>query len=262
MSDATVASGRTQRPSHGAIDVPWNLVVPEVDVHLVGYGDRPPNDFTLETLAVLKRCTRVFGLPPIVATAFGVPPMEDLREHCVPDRSARDAHEAMAEAVLVAAAMDPPVAIATYGSPMVGTYAAHRIIELAPQHGLTFHVTNAVPTFDRVWADLNIDPFVGLEIWEAAAFVADAVAPGARGHLLLVNTGQLDGADLREHLLRFYAAEHEVVRLTAGAGAGPLVRGGRVQPIALGRLEAGASAGSLLVPRPAGELFDFERAAP
>ena len=262
MSDATVASGPTRWPSPGAIDVPWNVVVPEVDVHLVGYGDRLPNDFTLETLAVLKRCTRVFGLPPIVATAFGVPPMEDLREHCVPDRAARDAHEAMAEAVLLAAAMDPPVAIATFGSPMVGTYAAHRIVELAPQRGLTFHVTNAVPTFDGVWADLNIDPLVGFEIWDAAAFVADAVAPSTRGHLLLVDTAQLDAAELREHLLRFYAAEHEAVRLTAGPGVGPRVLGGSAQPIALGRLEAGASAGSLLVPRPAGELFDFERAAP
>lgn len=64
----------------GAVEVPFNLVVPEVDIHVVGYGNRLPNDFTLETLAVLKGCKRVFGAPPIHAPQFGIPAMEDLVE--------------------------------------------------------------------------------------------------------------------------------------------------------------------------------------
>ena len=68
-------SDQTGAPSAaGLITVPWNLIVPEVDVHLVGCGNRFPNDFTLEMLAVLRRCKRVFGLPPIQAPEFGIPP--------------------------------------------------------------------------------------------------------------------------------------------------------------------------------------------
>ena len=49
--------------SDGVLEVPWNLVVPEADVFIVGYGNRLPNDFTLEMLAVLRRCKRIFAVP-------------------------------------------------------------------------------------------------------------------------------------------------------------------------------------------------------
>lgn len=104
---------------HDVLQVPWNLVVPEVDVHLVGYGNRMPNDFTLEMLAVLQRCNRVFGLPPIHAPEFRIPEMTSLLPLYGITKRRTETYREMMETVLDAAASEPPVAFATYGSALV-----------------------------------------------------------------------------------------------------------------------------------------------
>jgi uncharacterized protein YabN with tetrapyrrole methylase and pyrophosphatase domain len=264
----TATNGAPARPL-GVVDVSWNISVPEVDVHLVGYGDRLPNDFTLETLAVLQRCKRVFGAPPIHAPEFNVPPMENVLALYESGRTEREAHDDMAEVVLAAAVADPPVALATYGSPMVGTHAAHRVLELARRRGLTVHVTNAVPSFDGIWADFNIDPFFGFEIWDATTFVDLAIEPSTRAHLLLarhVHVAEGAGDEtahrpLRDHLLRFYAAEHEIHVAAARSRTGPHMLGESIETVALRDLGR-AHSGTLLVPRAEREPFDFERPAP
>jgi Tetrapyrrole (Corrin/Porphyrin) Methylases len=259
-AEGAAAGGAPARPL-GAIGIAWNVVVPEVDVHIVGYGNRLPNEFTLETLAVLKRCKRIFGLPPISAPAFGIPPMEDLLERFGDPR-----HAEIARFVVDAAADDPPVALATLGSPMVAGHAAHRIVEVASQRGLTFHVSNAVPPFDALWADLNIDPFFGFEIWAAATFVREAIEPDTRTHLLLADAPLLEAAPagaaaLRDHLLRFYAAEHDVHLIASQTGIGPHALGGGVRTRPLAALDdtGVSSPGSMLVPRVRHARMDFER---
>jgi uncharacterized protein YabN with tetrapyrrole methylase and pyrophosphatase domain len=271
-SATSTANGGSALPL-GAIEVPWNLVVPEVDVHVVGYGNRLPNDFTLELLAVLKSCTRIFGAPPIHAPEFGIPPMENLLELCAADGPHGETYEEMVEVVLAAAAADPPVAFATSGSPMVGTHPAHRIVELAAERGLTAHVTNAVPSFDAIWADLNIEPFFGLEIWDATTFVRLEIKPNTRAHLLLAQapmlavtegTGPETMSILRDHLLRFYPREQEVHCVSAEAGVGPRLLATGIETVALGDLDhpGRQHASTLVLPRAERAPFDFERSAP
>jgi uncharacterized protein YabN with tetrapyrrole methylase and pyrophosphatase domain len=266
------------RAQGGVMEVPWNLVVPEVDIHLVGYGNRLPNDFTLELLAVLKRCKRIFAVPPIHAPDFGIPAMETLMHLYSPDRNRIETYKEMVELVLAAAAADPPVAFSTYGSAMVGTYATHSILELAPQRGLTVHVTGATSSFDGIWADLNIDPCLGFEIWEANALVRLGLEPNTRAHLLLPQApilnvqGGLDtetmtmerGSNvsaLRDHLLRFYPPDHEVHFVTTGSGAGPYLRGPDIETVALRDLDhpGRQPASTLVVPRAERADFDFDR---
>jgi uncharacterized protein YabN with tetrapyrrole methylase and pyrophosphatase domain len=272
-SATSTANGGSALPL-GAIEVPWNLVVPEVDIHLVGYGNRLPNDFTLELLAVLKSCKRIFGAPPIHAPEFGIPPMENLLELSAADGPRSETYEEMVEVVLAAAAADPPVAFATSGSPMVGTYATHSILDLAPQRGLTVHVTNAVPSFDGIWADLNIEPFFGLEIWDATTFVRLGIEPNTRAHLLLAQapmlavteaTGPETMSILRDHLLRFYPTEQEVHCVTAEAGMGPHLLATGIETVALGDLDYPGDrqpASTLVLPRAQRADFDFGRSAP
>src|SRR5258708_34988382 len=114
------AGDAVRRSPMEAGEVPWNLIIPTVDVHLVGYGMRIPNDFTLEMLAVLQRCKRIFGLPPLHAPAFKIPEMESLLTHYAPDKNRLRSYREMVDVVLEAASTDPPVAFATYGSAMVG----------------------------------------------------------------------------------------------------------------------------------------------
>jgi hypothetical protein len=263
----------------GEVDVPWNLVVPEVDVYLVGCGMRMPNDFTLEMLAVLKRCKRVFGVPPIHAPEFGVPRMESLLSCYGPDKNRHKTYREMLERVLDAAAQDSPVALATYGSPMVGTFVAHRIIEEAPRRGLTVHVTNAVSSFDGIWADFNIEPFMGFQIWEASTFVKLGVEPDPLTNLLLPQApifGVSKGPDmatltmetsstvsaLRDHLLRFYPSEHPVHFIKTGSGSGSRSVSSIIETLALADLDHPGrhQASTLLVPRLiTHEGLDFER---
>jgi hypothetical protein len=265
----------------GAVEIPFNLVVPQVDIHIVGYGNRLPNDFTLETLAVLKGCKRVFGAPPINAPQFGIPAMEDLVELC--NAGERDElYTEMAEVVVAAAASDPPVAFATFGSPMVGTHPAHRIVELAGQRDLMVHVSNAAPSFDAIWADFNIEPFFGFAIWDATTLVRLEIEPSTSAHLLLLCGSTLGVAEqseragaaegvaggglpvLRDHLLRYYASDHEVHLIDAQPGTGPRPLATGIATVALRDLEpsAGQPVSALLVPRARRARFDFERSVP
>lgn len=266
----------------GEINVPWNLVIPEADIYLVGYGMRLPNDFTLEMLAVLKRCRRVFGGPPIHAPDFGIPQMENLLVYYGTDKNRHKTYAEMLDVILDAAGSTPPVAFATYGSAMVGTLVAHRILAEAPRRGLSVHVTNAVSCFDGMWADFNLDPFYGFEIWEATALVRMDVKPDTTAHLVLPQAPMYEvttGVDLatltmqtssavavlRDHLLRFYPADHEVHYIKTGSGPGARSLAPDIETLRLADLDHPGrnQGGTLLVPglaRPG--ALDFPRAEP
>lgn len=267
------------RSRSGEIEIPWNLVVPEADIYLVGYGNRMPNDFTLEMLAVLKSCKRIFGAPPIHAPSFGVPRMENLMVHYGPDKKRPATYREWLELILAAAAEEPPVAFATYGSAMAGTWVTHQLLEEAPRRGLSVHVTNAVSFLDGIWADLNIEPFYGFEIWEATGFVLLDIQPDTRAHLVLPQAPVFEVAEgpdmvgrnmkksstiaaLRDHLLRFYPADHEVVYIRTTAGTGSRALSPDIERVRLADLDHPGrnQIGTLLVPgldRP--EKLDFRR---
>lgn len=264
-------------PENGEIDVPWNLVVPEADIYIVGYGNRMPNDLTLEALAVLKKCRRVFGIPPINAPEFGIPKMESLWRLYSHDKPRRETYQEWLDLVLDAAA-EPPVALATSGSAMVGALVTHRILEEAPRRGLTVHVSNAASFVDGLLADCNIEPFFGLEMWEATAFVRLEITPNVKANLLLpqaplynvttgVNTKDVTietssmVSRLRDHLLKFYPPEHRVHFVWTGSGVGATATSGRIESLALAELDhPGREAMStLLVPRIGRDAkLDFE----
>lgn len=268
---------QTSIPS-GRLEVPWHLVVPEADIYLVGYGMRLPNDLTLEALAILKRCKRVFGIPPISAPEFGLPEMEDLFQLYGPDKSRQQTYREWQDLVLDAAAEDGPVALATYGNAMVGALVTHRILETAPTRGLSAHTANSASCLDGLWADLNIEPFYGFEIWEATIFVNLGIEPNTRATLMLPQApvlGVRTGPDLerstmttsstmttlRDQLLRFYPPDHEIHFATTGSGVGPAASRPTIETLRLADLDhpGTQSMGTLVVPRLATPGLDFRR---
>jgi hypothetical protein len=226
----------TAPTSSRPIDVPWELNVPVADLYLVGYGMHLPNDLTLETVAILKRCKRLFGLPPINATAFGIPAMESIAVPDTPD-------DEIVTLVLDAAA-DGPVAFATFGNPMADTPQAHRLVEEAPGRGLTVHVANAVSSLDVIWAKLNIDPFLGCQIWGANDLVLSEAVPDTKT-TLLVPPAPANRGKLPDYLLRFYPPDHVVHLVAAGPDADSVVTA-----VCLGELAAAArhASSTLVVP--------------
>ncbi len=281
MTDTALSEPAPQ--PKGAKAVPWELVVPEADLYLVGYGMRMPNDFTLEMLAILKQCKRILGGPPIDLSAFGIPPMEDLLLHYDSTKPRLQTYRDIEALVLEAAAESGPVAFATYGSTMFGTYPAHRLLQEAPRRGLRVYVSNAVSSLEGLWAGCNIEPFFGFEVWEATCLVALEIEPNTRANLVLpqapifeivTGTDQVTRkvtssstiARLRDYLLQFYPSEHPVHFVTTGHGVGAGAFRTNIETVRLEDLDhpGSATASTLLVPRrspfgvQAGAQMDFE----
>ncbi|ANB33301.1 uncharacterized protein YabN with tetrapyrrole methylase and pyrophosphatase domain [Rhodovulum sulfidophilum] len=253
----------------GTVVLPYELVVPVADVYLVGYGMRAPNDFTLETVAVMKQAKRIFGVPPIDASAFGIPQMESLLPLYGPDKKRSVTYREMVDTLLDAAEADGPVVFATYGSAMVGTLPAHLILEEAASRGLRAHVSNTVSSFDGIWSRFNIEPFFGFQIWEATAFVTMEIVPDTSANLLLPQAnvyGVKSGpdasrnleiartttvAELRDHLLKFYPPDHRIHHVKAASGSGESGVNAVVETIELKDLDQPGRqlVSSLLVPR-------------
>lgn len=267
--------------ANSVIEVPWNLTVPEADIYLVGHGLRLPNDLTLEALAVIKRCKRVFGVPPLHAPEFGLPEMENLCEYYGTDKKRTRTYQEWFDLVLDAAATDAPVALVTGGSVMVGALTPHRILAEAPLRGLSVHVTNAVSCFDGIWADLNIEPFYGFSVWEATAFVKLGIAPDTSSVLMLpqaplfeistgpdISTNTIEASStitkVRDQLLKFYPPDHEVHFVHTGTGTGTHALRARIETVRLGELDhpGGHVLSTLVVPRLVhSERLNFNRPA-
>ncbi|MGI9097799.1 MAG: SAM-dependent methyltransferase [Solirubrobacteraceae bacterium] len=242
MTPSAARSSSPCGPPGAYAEVAWQLCVPVADVHVVGYGNRMPNDFTLEMLAVLKRCRRVFGVPPIHAPQLGLAPMESLMALYRVGRPRCDVYDEMAQIVLAAAAREAPVAFATYGSAMVGMPVCHQLLERAPRRGLSVHVTGAPSALDGIWAQLGIDPLAGAEIWDATTFMQTAAEPNTCANLLLAQVALLESCDvgepvaaLRERLLRSYDADH-VVHFVTAPGAAAYAPRADLETLRLGEL--------------------------
>ncbi len=206
------------------VEEPPEATLPLADIHVVGYGNRLPNDFTLEMLAALRRCRRVFGVPPIHAPGLSLPAMESLMRLYRRGRRHDEIYDEMACTVIDAATRHAPIGFATYGSAMVGMPVCHLILERSQRVGLSAHVSAAPSSLDGVWAALAEDPADGSQMWDATAFLTAAAEPNPRAILLLgqVMLLALPGsghsvAVLREHLLRFYEPDHPVRFVTAEA---------------------------------------------
>ena len=212
-----------------------DMVVPEADLHLLGWGHAVPNDCTLETLAVLDRVTTTFVLPQ--PPDLGIPgDVIDLGSHYQPGRPRHDVYREIADRVLDAAAASAPVALLTYGSAPVGTMTVHRLLAHGPARGLRVRVSPSVSSLEVMWGEVGIEPFNGVLIWDATAFLVNQAVPPPGVDLLLAGVTVFDvfeiqdqhrrlaDVDLRplhDHLLRFFGEEHPVAFVRVASGGTP-----------------------------------------
>lgn len=210
------------------------LAPPDADVYLVGWGMRPPWDCTLETLAVLDRVDTLFCLPapPDLPIAGEV---VDLSEQYEPGLLRADLYRRLADQVLDAAA-EGSVAFATFGSAMVGTAPAHHILRLGAERGLRVHALPGVSCLEALWGDLGTEPFNGVLVWDATAFLVNKAVAPPHVDLLLAGVTVLnlhvtqhqyaplasqDLEPLRDHLLESFEHDHPAVFASAARGIEP-----------------------------------------
>lgn len=237
-----------------------DMVVPEADLHLLGWGHVAPNDCTLETLAVLDKVTTTFVLPR--PPDLGIPgEVVDLGSHYVPGRPRHDVYREIADRVLHAATVFPPVALLTFGSAPVGTAIVHLLLADAPARGLRVRVSPAVSSLEAMWGEVGIEPFSGVLIWDATAFLVNRAVPPPGVDLLLAGVtvfdvfetqdpherlADVDLRPLRDHLLRYFDEEHPVAFVRVASGELPGVH--EILPLRLLRSSPG-DISTLYVPR-------------
>ena len=212
-------------------DAPVRTVWP-FDIGIVGTGIVGTHQLTREAEEVIRRCKRTFvidsgyGIPEYLATLC--PEVEELGTLYEPGKDRLPTYRRMAAEVVSAAVADPPVCLATYGHPWVYCYPTTLITRAAPLLGLHVEVFPGISAFDTLLVDLGIDVALsGIQMYEATDLLlrrrpiqSDVTCVIWQPTVVGDPTYRPEPptADqfepLREYLLRFYPAHHEVALVT------------------------------------------------
>jgi uncharacterized protein YabN with tetrapyrrole methylase and pyrophosphatase domain len=134
-------------------------------------------------------------------------------------------YEAVAHAVLTAAKASPPVALVTYGHPLVGCTPSQILLERAPRLGLVAKALPGVSSLDCLLVDLGLDPFEdGLQAYEATDVLLRRRSLQPDVPCFIFQPGTVESSlhctapnrpgrfhRLTRYLLRFYSPNHEVI---------------------------------------------------
>jgi precorrin-6B methylase 1 len=190
-------------------------------LYLVGAGVSFPEHLTLQTVEILRSCTRICSnLPEPDLDRLG----RDLQSKCQSlwplyqeNRDRADNYRDVAQAVVDAAAAAPPVAWLTPGHPLIFDSVSQTLLAAGPALGWNVQVVPAISCIDTILAEVGYDPANGLLVYEAHALVRQALPLIPTFATLLLQPSAFGSdathystswspnlAPLRDHLLRFY----------------------------------------------------------
>ena len=198
------------------------------DIYIVGGGVRLPAHFTMETLDILEGCHEIY-------TVLGAP----VNSWCPSDLAPRvrslwhlykaggrrtDAYDVATETILRAAPQASPIAYLALGHPLVFDTVTAWLLARGPERGLCVRVAPAISSIDTILVDLGREVAPGLQIYDPTAMVGCDIVPRVDLPCLLIQPSTFGTAyatlghrpkpnalaPLRDHLLRFYPAEHHV----------------------------------------------------
>ncbi len=198
------------------------------DIGVVGLGIVGTHQITREVEEVLRNCRKTF----VIGSGYGIteyldelcPEVASLAELYQPGKSRMPVYRKMAAEVIAAALEEPPVCLAAYGHPYVYCYPTTLIQYAAPLLDLHVEVFPGISAFDTLLVDLETDlAFDGVQMYEAtdlllrqrpiqddvtcviwqATIVGDPTYPNKP-------PTAKDFEPLRDYLLRFYPADHEI----------------------------------------------------
>lgn len=237
------------------------------DIGIVGTGIVGAHQLTREAIEVIRRSNHAF----VIASGYGLveyvetlcAKVTDLGPLYDPGRSRLPTYHKMAAAVVAAAMEESPVCLASYGHPWVYCYPTTLITKAAPLLGLHVEVFAGVSALDTLLIDLGADiAFSGIQMYEATDLLLRR-RPLQNDVACIVWQPTVAGdpttpdrpypaaqfEPLRDHLLRFYPADHEVKLVTSKNH--PMLRS-TVESFPLGRLatalEGAPGVGTLYIP--------------
>jgi precorrin-2 methylase len=184
---------------------------PLPQVLLIGLGIPEIKSITHEALAALKACKTLFVYDATMKFFNEICP--DVRPiGQVSDARENATLESFTSRVIEAGRANGPVGFAVYGHPMLYESLSHFLVEACEKTKTTYGVITGVSTVDRVLAAARISLFgdVGLQVSNSNHFLAGE--PNLQSYLLLFKACEdLEIlADVVEHALKFFPADHKV----------------------------------------------------
>jgi uncharacterized protein YabN with tetrapyrrole methylase and pyrophosphatase domain len=195
---------------------------------VVGTGIQVGTQTTLEATAAIEEAEEVLYLvtDPVAEGWIAKlnPRARSLDDLYRADGRRADSYRRIVDAIASSVRAGVDVCVVFYGHPGVFVRPAHDAIRLLRDEGFRATMLPGVSAEDCLFADLGVDPGQGgCHTYEATDFLVHRRAADPTASLILWQLSVLGSLDvateaqrsalpfLLEHLLRFYAADHEVV---------------------------------------------------
>lgn len=199
------------------------------DIWVVGSGIRMPGHLTREAVEALRTCRVIYTTWRLDLVGWLLrdlaPRVESIVDLYQAGRPRREIYDQMVATVLDAAESERPLGFFTDGNPIIFDQVSGGILARGTDRGLDVRILPAVSSIDTALVDLKYDiGTTGLQIFEATWLVLREIEPRVDVPCLVLGINAFGTAyatihhelrppalaPLRDHLLRFYAPEHEV----------------------------------------------------
>jgi uncharacterized protein YabN with tetrapyrrole methylase and pyrophosphatase domain len=195
---------------------------------IVGSGIQAVRHFTLEAIQSIEQADKVLLLVADPITEMWIkkinPNAESLADYYVEGKPRIDTYRAMNERTLYYVRQGLNVCVVYYGHPGVFVDPSHESIRVGRKEGYNAQLLPGISAEDCLFADLNIDPSIGCQSFEATSFLVRRRKFDTSSHLILWQIGVI--GDLRYNpgkynkhglimlvdlLKKYYDPSHEVV---------------------------------------------------
>lgn len=209
------------------------------DIFIVGLGISGYTQVTKETEQALGVAKKIFYVhtEPYIKEYLNrfCADVEDLYALYVDHQHRMQTYDAMANKVMDAAAVSPPVVFALYGHPFCFVTPSKTVLREGPKRGLQVEMLPGVSALDTLFVDLRLDPSDrGLIQYEANYCLLYHPQLNPAVPCLIWQPGAVETRGynprpskperffrLRDYLLEFYPPEHKIVFATCASN--PLV---------------------------------------
>lgn len=195
---------------------------------IVGSGIQAIRHFTVESTQAIEQADKVLLLVAEPITEMWIkrlnPNAESLVDCYVDGKHRIDTYREITQRTLNYVREGLNVCVVWYGHPGVFVYPSYASIRLARQEGFTARMLPGISAQDCLFADLNIDPSIGCQSFEATSFLLSKHKSDTTCHLILWQIGAIGDLTynpskdnksgliiLRDFLKKYYDTGHEVV---------------------------------------------------
>jgi uncharacterized protein YabN with tetrapyrrole methylase and pyrophosphatase domain len=196
---------------------------------IVGSGIQAVRHFTLEARQSIEQADKVLYSVVDPITEMWIkkinPNAESLADYYEDGKPRIDTYRAMNERTLYYVREGLNVCVVYYGHTGVFVDPSHESIRVARKEGFNAQLLPGISAEDCLFADLNIDPSIGCQSFEATSFLVRKWKFDTSSHLILWQIGVIgefihkDTGDYSKHgltvlvdyLKHYYDADHEVI---------------------------------------------------